>query len=91
MIYSLTQRHRRIGIILTSLRSVRFVVKYINHKYRYDILENDILVRLTSSNICNSHVDISKLAILPDLARIETRRKPCEMMVKEVDPFLYEV
>lgn len=73
MVYSLAQRHRRIGIILTSLRSVRFVAEYANHKYRYDILENDVLVHLALSNICNSRVDISKLAILPDIARIETR------------------
>jgi hypothetical protein len=73
MVYSLAQRYRRVGIILMSLHSVRFVAEYANHKYRYDILENDVLIRLASSNICNSHVDISKLAILPDIARIETR------------------
>ena len=59
-----------IDIILMLSCIVLFLIEYINHKYHCNIIENDILFRLTSSNICNFHIDISKLVNLSDIVYI---------------------
>ena len=52
----------------------------------WSVFENDGLFHLTLNNICNSHVDISKLANLQDIICIQTRRRPWKGFVKMGDP-----
>jgi hypothetical protein len=74
VVYSSVPRYHMVDIRLRSLRIARFASEEINHIYWRDVVESDVVLHLISSNICNSHADISKLANLPDIIRISTRR-----------------
>ena len=59
-----------VDIILMSSRIALFFTECVNHKYHCNIVENNVLFRLTLSNICNFYIDILKLINFLDIVYI---------------------